>query len=530
MKHPSSTRKTARTTASTSNPDASAGLNGIAVTPPAYGMDVADHQPIQAASEHGQEYQPLESATWPTGEGTIQRQAGQERHLPHEAWHVVQQKQGRVKPTIQAQGISLNNNEGLEREADRMGGVAFNTNPISKHPPILLSDNPRGNIVQRKVGFEFQTNLGVGIADKGKQIFLGEKEWYIEGDQGELEFVTEPFNEEGSQPELKQMQLAVTQIAEMAGEIEQIGRERGYGGEAIPLTGFKKYGTPLLYKHKYVDITVGAWVFTGVSASPQVTGGVSLGNIGRLMETTLLTKLPINKEITEGEPDLKELYQRDKQGFTAGGQNFEKYSELFPRAQDLAVMEMLQVRLDLLKLGADPMTAEERARVEGFLTYVFLYLLLGANQQQTTDQTKYVFALMSRTSFSAMFKSLPEEYRILEYFPDEILERSGIGDGDLFNKGMKYGGKIYRGPTRKEWLISIEEGRDLLSSAHSDNPLVREEEFGSPALGKYGELESDVRDGVLIEIRSLPKEVTPPYWVAMATTLFNMFRQVQSQG
>ncbi|UII25819.1 DUF4157 domain-containing protein [Fulvivirga maritima] len=26
--------------------------------------------------------------------------SGQERHLPHEAWHVVQQKQGRVKPTM----------------------------------------------------------------------------------------------------------------------------------------------------------------------------------------------------------------------------------------------------------------------------------------------------------------------------------------------------------------------------------------------------------------------------------------------
>jgi len=25
---------------------------------------------------------------------------GQEQHLPHEAWHVVQQAQGRVKPTM----------------------------------------------------------------------------------------------------------------------------------------------------------------------------------------------------------------------------------------------------------------------------------------------------------------------------------------------------------------------------------------------------------------------------------------------
>ena len=28
---------------------------------------------------------------------------GQEKHLPHEAWHVVQQKQGRVKPTEQTE-------------------------------------------------------------------------------------------------------------------------------------------------------------------------------------------------------------------------------------------------------------------------------------------------------------------------------------------------------------------------------------------------------------------------------------------
>ncbi|NEO75650.1 MAG: DUF4157 domain-containing protein [Moorea sp. SIO4G3] len=46
---------------------------------------------------------------------------GQEEHLTHEAWHVVQQMQGKVKPTIQAQGMSINNDQGLEHEADVMG-------------------------------------------------------------------------------------------------------------------------------------------------------------------------------------------------------------------------------------------------------------------------------------------------------------------------------------------------------------------------------------------------------------------------
>lgn len=46
---------------------------------------------------------------------------GQEKHLPHEAWHVVQQKQGRVQPTIQLQGININSDNRLEKEADEMG-------------------------------------------------------------------------------------------------------------------------------------------------------------------------------------------------------------------------------------------------------------------------------------------------------------------------------------------------------------------------------------------------------------------------
>jgi Domain of unknown function (DUF4157) len=46
---------------------------------------------------------------------------GQASHLPHEAWHVVQQRQGRVQPTLQLKGDKVNLDRGLEREADAMG-------------------------------------------------------------------------------------------------------------------------------------------------------------------------------------------------------------------------------------------------------------------------------------------------------------------------------------------------------------------------------------------------------------------------
>ena len=52
--------------------------------------------------------------------------SGQEKHLPHEAWHVVQQKQGRVKPTIQMKDkLNINDDAGLEKEADLMGSKAL---------------------------------------------------------------------------------------------------------------------------------------------------------------------------------------------------------------------------------------------------------------------------------------------------------------------------------------------------------------------------------------------------------------------
>ena len=51
--------------------------------------------------------------------------SGQEKHVPHEAWHVVQQKQGRVQANTQLKGnVPVNDDAGLETEADVMGAKA----------------------------------------------------------------------------------------------------------------------------------------------------------------------------------------------------------------------------------------------------------------------------------------------------------------------------------------------------------------------------------------------------------------------
>ena len=51
---------------------------------------------------------------------------GQDMHLPHEVWHVVQQAHGKVRPTLQLNDLTVNDDVGLETEADVMGGRAVN--------------------------------------------------------------------------------------------------------------------------------------------------------------------------------------------------------------------------------------------------------------------------------------------------------------------------------------------------------------------------------------------------------------------
>jgi hypothetical protein len=64
----------------------------------------------------------VEALTYTQGTDIYVGPPGQEKHLAHEAWHVVQQKQGRVRPTLQMRdGVAINDDAGLEKEADVMG-------------------------------------------------------------------------------------------------------------------------------------------------------------------------------------------------------------------------------------------------------------------------------------------------------------------------------------------------------------------------------------------------------------------------
>ncbi|MGK7928616.1 MAG: DUF4157 domain-containing protein, partial [Spirulina sp.] len=81
---------------------------------------------------------------------------GQERHLPHEAWHVVQQKQGRVKPTMQMKDeVNINDDAGLEKEANVMGAKALQA---KSKGPSALEQRVCSDAIQRKISVQVNVN------------------------------------------------------------------------------------------------------------------------------------------------------------------------------------------------------------------------------------------------------------------------------------------------------------------------------------------------------------------------------------
>ncbi|MEB0011268.1 M91 family zinc metallopeptidase [Glaciimonas sp. Gout2] len=90
---------------------------------------------------------------------------GQEQHLPHEAWHVVQQAQGRVRPTIQMRrDLPINDDVALEHEADVMGARALGAAAPADHDQAMTQTaterKPHGaGLIQRRLTFSGRAEL-----------------------------------------------------------------------------------------------------------------------------------------------------------------------------------------------------------------------------------------------------------------------------------------------------------------------------------------------------------------------------------
>ena len=114
------------------------------------GMENLSGQSMDDVKVHYNSSKPAEVGAHSYAQGhEIHLSPGREKDLPHETAHVAQQKEGRVKPTKSVNGMPVNDNPSLEKEADNMGAKALqmkiNLNVHSKVTKSNLSNTIQRN-------------------------------------------------------------------------------------------------------------------------------------------------------------------------------------------------------------------------------------------------------------------------------------------------------------------------------------------------------------------------------------------------
>ena len=245
------------------------------------GTESLSGQPMNDVNVHYNSSEPEKVNAHAFAEGNdIHLASGQERHLPHEAWHVAQQKQGRVGPTSEVNGTKINDNQSLESEADAMAQkiVAQGRNNIDTEVDeneLFNASTEVPQMVAQRVAFQ-QPDLSADAASAEAEPEAAteeEAEPEIEEPAKEEE-KEEEEEEESSEFVEKEGEIAGTGISYTAkyefdnkkGEIEFEGPNEIFGGSAE-------------IKEKGEEYEVSAKATVSALSTPEFKGSMPLARV-----------------------------------------------------------------------------------------------------------------------------------------------------------------------------------------------------------------------------------------------------------
>jgi hypothetical protein len=141
------------------------------------GMENLSGMSLDDVKVHRNSDKPAQLQAHAFAQGTdIHLASGQEKHLPHEAWHVVQQKQGRVKPTMQMKGkVNVNDDRGLEKEADVMGARALSISVLNERNTLQRKATNNSILQRLEFGKDFKKNHQMSSTDFNNNTKVAER-------------------------------------------------------------------------------------------------------------------------------------------------------------------------------------------------------------------------------------------------------------------------------------------------------------------------------------------------------------------
>ena len=425
-----------------SRQSATGGPRAASASPPAYGIPFLDHggpnrtglpDRLKSGIErlsgysmddvrvHHQSEQPARLGALAYTQGTdIHIAPGQERHLPHEAWHVVQQKQGRVAATRQMKGTSLNDDAGLEREADVMGQRAAKGDspwaPAGQSPavpPRAKSLSGGDQCIQRKIGFEFEDNqwrpyvedLGNPVPRPAarKELLHQGHRFKLEGDdtlgaaKPNLEFVTDAYDiDNGGLADLRQ---SLTEIKAIMSRLSHF-----VGDEDQQLTN-QTFVQPVQHQLSNPAVRLIGGHATG-KFKMQATQGVSLEDLPTLMEY-FGTHVP-------GETQKQAKKRKPARKLAHGNVTGTPVSDLLGLLPSLAQEAIRHVESNQAVYGysipEQSFFQGPQPRLLGFFAQLIMYVK-GLTIASAGAYEKYRIPLLGRIEMSTLFNQLDPTHR-----------------------------------------------------------------------------------------------------------------------
>ncbi len=340
---------------------------------------------------------------------------GQEKHLAHEAWHVAQQKQGRVKPTLQLRGMAVNDDESLEAEATAMGEKAAYLNAPDHQGSLAqrVGEPEAGEAkesapLQRAVGFEFQTyhsptDLEIYKDKKWEPYTDDTEERYAQGngvkvekDGSDLEFVTDAFAEsDAGRASLTQAMRTII--------LTGLGLEN-----TVTLTTNIWKEAPGLSKGPNASDNVRVSSKGPMKAQPQATVGVKLDSLTELL--SFLSQSPKRQSSTNlAELYEKEVSQPEERVKKATGKHKLAYHKVLAAELGHNVNDETQKFFHGYVYGmAQKLSELAKAprSMQGFVNLLGLYIFGGITKSK---YAKSRTPIISRTNLADVFAKLPKK-------------------------------------------------------------------------------------------------------------------------
>jgi hypothetical protein len=481
---------------------------------------------------------------------------GQEQHLPHEAWHVVQQAQGRVRPTRQMKnGVPVNDELGLEQEANEMGAKASAQLHTDNGGPYKGPPSTNEGLVQRAVGFEFELDsvhtyskniLRFEQNLKKKDVLVTTPGFKVEADEmpdhSNLEFVTDAFPETADGGD--RLRSAVKDISTIVAALSnKAGQEITAAALGVGIATANRFMRP------GSDMLIG---------KPQVTAGIKFDMMSRMLDDMAYAA-------GHGHANSNaKTFMGGQMAHNTGFRDVHATGEgMLDVAQAIAAADDAMVHVDGIVRGADPLppVLVGSPELKALLTQLILYLAQGAVGLQGYGKL-IAGGLMSRTDFATVFGLLPKDkhdyfvkfpgmFVILVLHGAKIAAESAgyagamakgdpVFEGGLYHNVMMFGAnpavpnempKL----TREAWLVEIVKGTDMLTAVSFPGNAKAKAEIES--LGSYGNkmdnlsTKPDLHNipAPLVELRGL-KPLYAHLFPPMAMGIFRYIHIVNTGG